>query len=532
LYGIPQDKNELRRFMRNKAWRKNNLYRIVDESGSKVLYRQRAVQREFAAARHGLDVILKSRQHGFSTECQLDMLDDALFIPNLQCGVIAQTRIDAEEIFHTKVRQPYLDLHPFVRQLVPAVKCDGGTLRLANGSEIRVGVSFRSATTHRLHISEMGKICAKFPARAEEIKTGTLPTVHPQRGGKAVIESTAEGAAGYFYDICMAAQADTANAAKAGRPLSPLQWMFHCYVWWQDPKNAIDPLGIEISDALGLYFEGLAARGIELTDAQRAWYAAKKDGAGGLGVAMKREHPSTPQEAFEQSVEGAVFGEELELARSDGRVGFYPHVKDQPVYTFWDLGYRNATVVGFVQFIGEQVRVIDFYSESGRGAPYHAKQVNEKPYNYAEHHMPHDVMNHEKGTGIVLKDVYQSLFRAPIRKVKRPKLKRDSIEATQGMFSVIHINAKPCDKLVKALACYRYKWDEDACIWSKDPLHDWASDPADMIQTLATQWREGVIGGKRRGLPEPMTHVPAHKADPYRNWARRCLRLGGRSRRA
>lgn len=524
---IPTSKAELRRCLGSKDWRKNHLYRIVNEAGQKVVYRQRAVQREFAGRRHGQDVILKSRQHGFSTECQVDMLDDALFTPNLQCGVIAHTKQDAQEIFQTKVRQPYLDLHPFLREIIPATKCDGGALRLANGSEIRVAVSFRSATTHRLHISEYGKICSKFPSRAEEIRTGTLPSVHPQEGGKITIESTAEGAAGHFYDLCTRAQSDTAQSQAEERPLNVLQFKFHFYAWHQDPKNSIDPLGIEISDELRRYFAELASKGIATSTEQQAWYAAKKDGAGGLGVAMKREHPSHPEEAFEQSVEGAVFGTELEKARSEGRIGFYPHIDNLPVYTFWDLGYRNATCVGFVQFVREQVRVIDFYSESGRGASYHAAQVNDKAYNYAEHYMPHDIMQHEKGTGIVLKDTYQALLRAPIHSVQRPPLKRDSIEALSDMFGSVCIHQATCADLVKAMACYRYVWDEDACVYSKEPLHDWASDPADMLQTMAMQFREGIIGGERLGLPLPLLPKHVRQADPYAKWQRG----GGRAKR-
>ncbi len=504
---IPKTKADLHKCLKQKVWRKNNLFTIVDESGQLVPYRQRSVQREYAANRHGLDVILKSRQHGFTSETDIDILDDCLFTPNLSCGIIAHTKIDAAEIFETKVKLPYFHLPEAIRKGNPHVKCDGGTLRLSNGSSIRVAVSFRSATTHRLHVSELGKICAKYPKRAEEIKTGTLPSVHPQMGGQATIEGTAEGAAGDFYDICIQSQADTAQAEKEGRPLHPLQWKFHFYAWWRDPKNAVDPLGITVSDQLAQYFSELAENGLVTTINQQAWYAAKKDGAGGLGRLMKREHPSTVDEAFEAAVQGAVFADELSEARADGRVGFYPWMKNAPVYTFWDLGYRNSTCVGFVQFIKEQVRVIDYYTARGRGAAYHAAQVNGKPYDYREHHMPHDIMCHEKGSGIILKDTYQNLFKAPIQTVTRPKLKRDSLDALSDTFPALCFNAKTCavgkneENLIKSLGWYRYEWDADHAVWSKVPVGDWAADPADMMQTLALQYRYGQIDGEHIGYP-------------------------------
>src|SRR3546814_18785208 len=60
-----------------------------------------------------------------------------------------------------------------------------------NNSSIRVATSMRSGTIHRLHVSEFGKICAKFPDKAHEVVTGSLPAV--PLDGIAIIESTAEG---------------------------------------------------------------------------------------------------------------------------------------------------------------------------------------------------------------------------------------------------------------------------------------------------------------------------------------------------
>ena len=529
---IPKTQAEVGHCLEEKAWRKNNLYTIVTEGGIKVPFRQRQVQAEFDRRRHGLDVILKSRQHGFSTEVDIDMLDDCIFTPNLQCGIIAHTLNDAQEIFQTKVKLPYFEMPEFIRRRNPPLKSDGCTLRLANGSSIRVAVSFRSATTHRLHVSELGKICAKYPKRAEEIKTGTLPSVHPQLGGRVVIEGTAEGAAGDFYDLCSQAQADTVQAKKENRPLHALQYKFHFYAWYQDPKNAVSPLGITISDELKCYFEEIAEKGILTSPEQQAWYAVTKEGAGGLGSLMKREHPSTVQEAFEHSVTGAVYGEQMDEARADGRIGFYPWVKEQPVYTFWDLGYRNATATSFVQFIKEQVRIIDFYSETGRGAAYHAAQILAKPYAYGDHFMPHDVMNHEKGTGIVLKDYYDSLLWAenPIKRVRVvecPRLKADAIQLVRDGFNLLHLNDKTTGDLQKALSFYRYSWDEEQKKFSKEPVDDWAEDPCDTIQTLMLQYRFSTIGGKMLGYPHP---IPANAYAGSSGYDHNALNFGRRKR--
>lgn len=515
---IPKTKAEIGHCLQDKVWRKNNLYTIVDESGIKCPYRQRQVQGEFDRRRHGLDVILKSRQHGFSTEVDIDILDDCIFTPDLRCGIIAHTLKDAEEIFSTKVKLPYFSLPNFIRDKNPPLKSDGGTLSLANGSSIRVAVSFRSATTHRLHVSELGKICAKYPKRAEEIKTGTLPSVHPQLGGRVVIEGTAEGNAGDFFDICMQAQADTVRAEKESCQLHPLQYKFHFYAWFQDPKNAVSPVGVVVSDELKRYFEELNESGIKTTIEQQAWYALTKDGTGGLVDLMKREHPSTVREAFEHSVTGAVFGRELERVHAEGRVRFLPYRENEPVYTFWDLGVGHPTAIGFLQFIQEKVHMIDYHEVVGRGIVYHCGEVKKKPYIYGQHYVPHDARKRSRETETPLLDTMRELLGSnKVTLVERVERKGDSIQSARMIFPHVYFDTKKTTRLIKALSFYRYEWDESSSKFKDMPQDDWAADGSDMFQCLGTVWVTMTIGGKRLGRTVALIgNIPTPKS-PYNN---------------
>ena len=56
-------------------------------------------------------------------------------------------------------------------------------LLFSNNSSIRVGVSMRSGTLQYLHISEYGQVCARFPEKAREIRTGALNTVQAGQDG-------------------------------------------------------------------------------------------------------------------------------------------------------------------------------------------------------------------------------------------------------------------------------------------------------------------------------------------------------------
>jgi len=449
--------------------------------------------------------LLKSRQHGFSTLIDLIGLDLCLFNDNIEAGIVAHTLKDVQHIFQTKVKYPYEHLPEAILKRIPAIKCDANELRLSNNSCLRVATSLRSSTLRFLHISERGKMCAKYPKKAEELKTGTIPTLH--EGSYLFDESTAEGGAGDFYDACIQAQADTAKEKEGTIKLNKMQARFHFFAWHDDPKNATEPEGIPRSDELERYYTTLLTdHKISLSESQKAWYSLKRDGANGLGRLMKREHPSFPAEAFEQAVEGAVFGRELEDCRRSGRVGFYPHRDSVPVYTFWDLGVGHPTAIGFFQFIGESAHIIDYHEVAGRGIVYHCQEVLKRPYIYAQHFVPHDAKKRSRETETPLSDTMEELLGVGmVTVVPRVASKGDAIQATRMFFPFLHFHAQKCGRLLKCLSFYRFQWDDNANRFKDTPQDDWAADASDMLQTAGTVWVTMSIGGKRLGRTMALT---------------------------
>ena len=507
-------------------WRLNNLYWIIDEHSNRVKFKMRPPQLDFWNNKWFWNEILKSRQHGFSTLIDLMALDTCLFNANIEAGIIAHTKEAIQHIFATKIKYPYENLPEGLRDRIPALKCDANELRLGNNSWLRVALSMRSSTLRFLHISERGKICAKYPQKAEELKTGTIPTLH--EGSYLFDESTAEGGAGDFYDACMQSQADTAQE-KEGAVLNPKQCRFHFYAWHDDPKNATDPGNIIVSDELKRYLKGLRQdHGIELNDRQKAWYALTRDGAQGLGRLMKREHPSYPAEAFEQSVEGAVFGDELDKCRNEGRIAFVPYQENHLVYTFWDLGVGHPTCIIFCQFISKEVRIIDYHEEAGHGITYHCDVAKKKPYHYGGHYLPHDSAKRDQITGEPLYDTVEQLLGMTddrttdgistpslIHIVQRCKTKAHSIEAARQIFPSCWIDAKKCVQLIKCLSFYRYEWDDDAKKFSKEPTDDWAADGADAFQGLGMTWMTIPIGKEVLGGFQPIPVRATKQANSY-----------------
>lgn len=80
-----------------------------------------------------------------------------------------------------------------------------------------------------------------------------------------------------------------------------------------EESYALDDAAVLIGAEDARYFEKLEGEGIALTPAQKRRWVKKAETLGGD---MKRGYPATPDEAFEQALEGAYFTHDLFLAVS------------------------------------------------------------------------------------------------------------------------------------------------------------------------------------------------------------------------
>jgi hypothetical protein len=464
----------------DRTWRLNNLYTIKDKAGNAVPFRLNANQEQLLSELWTLNIILKARQMGFTTLIQILMLDACLFNSNTSAGIVAHNREDAEAFFDDKIKFAYDRLDPEIQKAVPATQDSAKSLTFANGSRIRVGTSLRSGTFQYLHVSEFGKTCAQFPAKAKEIVTGAFNAV--EAGQFIAVESTAEGQEGYFYDMVMEAK----KAAELQRHLTPLDFKLHFFPWWRDPTYSLgieDAAKVVLTSEHERYFDQLFDKyGIRLTEGQEAWYvkklATQRD-------EMKREYPATVEEAFEASIEGAYLAEQMARVRRDGRICRVP-IERAPVDTFWDLGVNDDMVIWFRQKIGPEHRFIDYYSNSGEGLEHYASVLQERGYIYGRHYLPHD--GQHRRLSYKAKTVEQMLNEIGIKPttvVPRIPSEKSGIEAMRGYLAKCWFDESRCAEGVRCLDNYRKEWDDDRGVWKDRPRHDWASHGYKALETAA-----------------------------------------------
>lgn len=394
LLPLPSTPEELERCLANPEWRlfSGCLYKIMvkgDDAAEETMvmpFRPNRAQRRFIRRLWHRNLILKARQLGFTTLIAILWLDHALFNANQRCGIIAQDREAVEAIFRDKVRFAYDNLPPELRERFPLARDSAVELLFAhNNSSVRVATSMRSGTIHRLHISEMGKICAKYPDKAKEVMTGSIPAV--PLNGVLVIESTAEGQEGEFYELVQRAQELLAIKAK----LTNRDYRLHFYAWWHEPKYRMLVDSVRLTDEDHAYFDKIERQmECRIDPEQRAWYVATlRADFTGREERMWQEYPSTPAEAFQVPVDGNYYADDMAALRTRGGITRVPEL-DMPVNTFWDIGRSDGCAIWFHQMLHSEDRFIGYYEEHNKDLRHYARVIRDRGHLYGTHYLPHD----------------------------------------------------------------------------------------------------------------------------------------------
>ena len=191
-------------------------------------------------------------------------------------------------------------------------------------------------------------------------------------------------------------------------------------------------------------------------------------------------------------VDGAYYAHEM-LQAAD-RITPVPYDRQASVITAWDLGMADTTVIWFAQYVGQEIRIIDYYENSGLALDHYVSVLRDKGYNYEQHILPHDVRVKELGTGKSRMEVLQSLGLngvevAPMLPVE------DGIQAVRTMLDRCWFDAEKCERGIDALHQYRRDWDENGKAWRGRPHHDWSSHAADAFRYLAVGYKPKHVWG-------------------------------------
>lgn len=199
---------------------------------------------------------------------------------------------------------------------------------------------------------------------------------------------------------------------------------------------------------------------------------------------------------------GAVYAKQILSAREDSRITAVPYDPGCQVFTAWDLGFGDATSIWWLQFVGRELRWLEYYENCGEQLDHYVQIVKSKPYNYFNHYLPHDGGHGNiRGESVSLQLNQMGLSNVVL---EREQDITAGIELLRQTIAYSVFDANKCSQGIHALESYSYKWNEERMTFSKTPLHDWSSNAAD-----AARYAARAASMQKAGLVKT--------ADPYKN---------------
>jgi hypothetical protein len=467
------------------VWRLNNLYTITTKEGKVVPFRPTEYQNRIIKAVYEKNrrriIVLKARRMGMSTLIDLMALDSAYFSPNFQASIVDLTQGDASEKLKTKCRFALDNFHEELKEKL--VADSSKQLAFQNGSTINAGKNARGGTNQFLHISEWGPIAYEDPRRSEEIMTGALPSADT---GIIMVESTFKGGkGGHFYDLIKRSM-ETPDHQKTDK-----DFWFYFFPWYDDHRHTLNGDTGQIDSETTEYLSEMESElGITFTPGQKLWYFKTKCEQ---GIFMFREYPTTPEEAFRAPVEGAIYGDIISTIRSKGQIRPLAYDSAYPVYTSWDLGWADSTSVWFWQLIGNQVYWLKNITVQRTTAGEMATLIRDTGIPIAGHFLPHDAAAVKGGSGL---NYQAELEKAGLMHTKVVPRTRDIWTGINQMRDILQRSwfaREECKEGLEALEAYHTKDIHSTATITKEPVHDWASHPADAARYAAEAINLGMV---------------------------------------
>jgi len=205
-----------------------------------------------------------------------------------------------------------------------------------------------------------------------------------------------------------------------------------------------------------------------------------------------------------QTVDGAIFAKEMQLAELDGRITRVPYDPTKPVHAIFDLGWSDQTAIWFLQFVGMETRLIRYIEDSQQTISFYLAKMQTYGYIYDTLWLPHDAENKTlAANGRSIEEIVRSSgFKTRI--IPRVPIV-DSINAARTIFSNCWFDREHCHDGLQCLRHYRYDVDPDTKAFSRTPLHDQYSHGADAFRYIGLMINEP----RQPKKPKPSYAAPA-----------------------
>lgn len=198
---------------------------------------------------------------------------------------------------------------------------------------------------------------------------------------------------------------------------------------------------------------------------------------------------------YAKAFEGAYFAKLLAEAKAQGRIGRVAPDPLLPIRTFHDLGGSGASADAYsiwaVQWVGQEIRVLNYYEAVGQVLASHANWMRKNGYEDALVYLPHDGVNENNITGKKYEDHWREAgfkVEPPIKNQGRGAASM-RIEAVRRIGPKLWFNEDTTEAGRDALGYYHERKDETRNV-GLGPEHDWSSHGSDAFGLMAVAYEE------------------------------------------
>jgi len=181
---------------------------------------------------------------------------------------------------------------------------------------------------------------------------------------------------------------------------------------------------------------------------------------------------------------GAYYAAALQEAAKEGRIGRVTKDPLMAVRAYVDIGGTGAKADAYAmwicQFVGREIRVLDYYEAVGQPLGVHIEWLRERGWGKANIYLPHDGATHDRVYDVSFESAFRGAgFDVEVIPNQGPGAARARIEAARRRFPSIWINEETTEAGRDALGWYHEKRSEDVRDVGLGPEHDWSSHSAD-----------------------------------------------------
>lgn len=206
-------------------------------------------------------------------------------------------------------------------------------------------------------------------------------------------------------------------------------------------------------------------------------------------------------------IEGAYYAKSLTEAKAQGRIS---RVAPDPLMTirlFFDIGgtgaKADAVSIWAAQFIGKEIRALNYYEAVGQPLATHVNWLREQGYtpDKAQIWLPHDGSAHDKVYDVSYESALtQAGYFVTVVPNQGKGAAKARVEAARRLFPAVWFNEATTRPGIDALGWYHEKWDKDRSI-GLGPEHDWSSNGSDSFGLMCVTYEEPRIKKQATAAP-------------------------------